>query len=86
MIFGLKVASKAFTIIYNAELGKSDALPNIWVETSREVTMVQRIEDLEKSERQFAMSCIEVIALAWKGADFPLVFHCMNGDKPNNVR
>lgn len=29
MIFGLKVASKAFTIIYNAELGKSDALPNL---------------------------------------------------------
>ncbi len=50
MIFGLKVASKVFTIIYNAELGKSDALPRTWVETSQEVTMVQRIKDMEKSE------------------------------------
>lgn len=60
MIFGLKVASKALTIIYNVELGKSDALPNIWVETSKEEPMVQRIEDLEKSEWQHVMSCIEV--------------------------
>ncbi len=60
MIFGLKVASKVFTNIYNVELGKSDTLPDIWVETSKEVPMVQRIEDLEKSERQHVMSCIEV--------------------------
>jgi hypothetical protein len=60
MISGLKVASKVFTNIYNVELGKSDALPNIWVETSKEVPMVQRIEDLEKSEWQHVMSCIEV--------------------------
>jgi hypothetical protein len=36
------------------------ALPNIWVEASKEVTIVQWIEDLEKSERQLLMSCIEV--------------------------
>lgn len=29
MIFGLKVASKVFTIIYNVELGKSDAFPKL---------------------------------------------------------
>ncbi len=60
MVFGLKVASKVFTIIYNVELGKSDAFPNTWVEASKEVTMVQRIEDLEKSEWQLIVSCIEV--------------------------
>jgi hypothetical protein len=64
MIFGLKVASKVFTNIYIVELGKSVALPNIWVEASKEVTIVQWIEDLEKSEWQLLMSCIEVLALA----------------------
>ncbi len=29
-IFGLKVASKVFTIIYGTELGKPVVLPNIW--------------------------------------------------------
>ena len=29
MVFGLEVASKVFTNIYNVELGKPDALPNI---------------------------------------------------------
>ena len=30
MISGLKMASKVFTIIYDAELGKPDALPKRW--------------------------------------------------------
>ncbi len=58
MIFGLKVASKVFTNIYNVELGKSDALPHIWVETSKEVPMVQRIEDMEESEGRLVIDRI----------------------------
>lgn len=51
------------------------------------VTMVQRVEDMEKSEWQLVIGCIkEQIYLIRKDADFPLVFHCMNRDKPMNMR
>ena len=42
-ISGLQMASKALTIICNIELGKPYVLPNFRVETSRGVTMAQRV-------------------------------------------
>ncbi len=48
--------------------------------------MMQRVEDMEKSEWWLVISCIEVLPLIRKDADFPLVFHCMNRDKPMNMR
>ncbi len=50
--------------------------------------MVQRVEETVKKQMTI---CNELyrgsrFALIRKGADLPLVFHCMNGGKPINVR
>ena len=56
MVLGLEMASKAFKIIYNAELGKPIALPNKRVGTPQGGTKVQGVEDLEKSKSQFVIN------------------------------
>jgi hypothetical protein len=48
--------------------------------------MMQGAEEMVKSKWQLVMSCIEVYTSARNGADLPTVFHCMNRDKPKNVR
>jgi len=49
------MASKHQEIIYDVELGKPYVLPDVWVETSQEVTMVQRVKDTIESKSQSAM-------------------------------
>ncbi len=48
--------------------------------------MMQRVNDMGKSEWRLVMGSIKVFALIRKDADFPLVFHYMNRGKPKNVR
>jgi hypothetical protein len=79
------MASKVFTIIYDAELGKPVALPYIGRNLVR--------DDNGAAGRGYGKKRMPVsnrpdigYALIRKDADFPLVFHCMNRDKPKNVR
>jgi len=83
-IFGSKVAPKTSITIHSTELGKPCAFP--WVGVLQEITMMQRAKDMEKSEWQSVINSIEAHALTRKDANFPLVFHCMNRDKPGNMR
>ena len=63
MIPGLKVASKAFTIIHYVELGKPHELPIIWVGTPQGATTAQGVTETVISECQSVMDWIEVQTL-----------------------
>jgi hypothetical protein len=63
MIPGLQMASKAFEIIQNMELGKPHELPINWVETPQGATMAQGVAETVKSKCQFIMDWIEVQTL-----------------------
>ncbi len=54
------MASKAFRIICDVELGKPVALPNIWGRNSVRVTKAQWVEDTVKSECQSVIDWTEV--------------------------
>ena len=58
-IFGLKVAPKTSTIIHSMELGKPYVFLRVGV--SQEMTMIQRVKDMEESKWQLIISCIEVV-------------------------
>ena len=84
MIPGLKMASKAFIVICDVELGKPDMLPE-----SPGRDPVRENEGIvgRGFGKKRMTSCNEVyrgseFALTRKGADLPMVFHCMNGGKP----
>src|SRR5660397_225023 len=68
-IFGLKVAPKTSTIIHSMELGKAYAFP-LGRSLVRDDNDAE-VKDLEKSEWQLVISCIEV--LPW--SERMLTFH-----------
>jgi len=87
-VSGLQMASKAFTIICDVELGKPNMLPEN--PGSDPVRANDGIVGIGIGKKQ-RTPCNEVyrgsrFALTRKGADLPMVFHCMNGGKPINVR
>ena len=57
------MASKAFEIIQDMELGKPHELPVIRVGTPQGATMAQRVAETVISECQFVMDWIEVQTL-----------------------
>ena len=63
MILGLQMASKAFEIIQDMELGKPYEFPIIWVGSPQGPTMAQRVAETVKSECQPVMDWIEVQTL-----------------------
>jgi len=82
MIPGLEMAPKVFESICDVELGKPYVLP--------ECLGNDLIRGNDGSEKRKAI-CNELhkgskFAFARKGANLPVVFHCMNGGKPINVR
>ena len=88
MILGLKMASKALEIIHDIELGKPYVLPENSGRNS--VRRDDGAEGRGNGKKQMTI-CNELyrgsrFALTRKGADLPVVFHCMNGGKPINVR
>ena len=88
MIPGLKVASKAFTIIHYVELGK----PYVLLECpGNDLARGNDGSEGKGIGKKRKATCNELhrgsrFALTRKGADLPVVFHCMNGGKPINVR
>ena len=82
------MASKAFVIICDAELGKPYMLPKYLGRNS--VRGDEGTEGRGIGKKRMT-ACNEVyrgseFALTRKGADLPEVFRCMNGGKPTNVR
>ena len=63
MILGLQMASKAFEIIHDMELGKPNELLVARVGTPQGATMAQGVAEMVKSECQFVMDWIEVQTL-----------------------
>ena len=83
-IFGLKMAPKTSTIIYGMELGKPYAFP-----PGRSLARDDNDAEGRGYGKKRMAACNELhkgSALIRKDADFPLVFHCMNRDKPMNMR
>ncbi len=80
------MASKAFRIICDAELGKPVALPYLGSSFAKSYDGVEGRGYGKKQMVAGNRLHRGVFALIRKDADFPLVFHCMNRDKPNNVR
>ena len=80
------MASKAFIVIRDAELGKPHKLPNLGRSSVRSNDGLGGIGIGKKR----MTACNEMyrgskFALTRKGADLPEVFHCMNGGKPVNA-
>jgi len=82
------MAPKAPTIIHDMETGKPYLLP-----VSPGNDLARGNDDLEGKGigKKRKATCNELyrgskFALTRKGADLPMVFHCMNGGKPTNVR
>ncbi len=86
MIFGLVVAPKASIIIHSMELGKPVALPYLGSRSAKSNDCAEGRGYGKK--RMVARNRLHrgASALIRKDADFPLVFHCMNRDKPMNMR
>ncbi|KAF5420612.1 MAG: hypothetical protein C5S44_08100 [Candidatus Methanocomedens sp.] len=82
------MASKAFKIIHYMELGKPYLLPECLGNDLARGNDGLEGRGIGKKRRA---TCNELyrgskFALTRKGADLPVVFHCMNGGKPINVR
>ena len=82
------MASNAFRIIYDAELGKPYLLPECPGNNLARGNDGLEGRGIGKKRR---VTCNELyrgskFALTRKGADLSMVFHCMNGGKPINVR
>jgi len=82
------MASKVFTIIYGAELGKFVVLPNILGRSSvrNYESAASRRYDKKRMSVCNRLNRGSKFASTWKSADLSLVFRCMNSDKPRNVR
>ncbi len=85
MVFGLKVASKIFTIIYNVELGKPVVLPYSGSSSVRSNNGAAG-RGYDKKRMLIRNRLDRGFCLNLKGADLSWMFHCMNRDKPMNVR
>jgi len=88
MVSGSQMASKAFIIIWDVELGKPYALPEDPGRSS--VRSNEGAEGIGIGKKRMA-DCNELyrgskFALTRKGADLPAVSCCMKGGKPVNVR
>jgi hypothetical protein len=82
------MASNAFKIIHDVELGKPYLLPECLGNDLARGNDGLEGRGIGKKRRG---TCNELyrgskFALTRKGADLPVVFHCMNGGKPINVR
>ena len=82
------MASNAFKIIHDVELGKPYLLPECLGNDLARGNDGLEGRGIGKKRRA---TCNELyrgseFALTRKGADLPVVFHCMNGGKPINVR
>ena len=87
-VSGLQMASKAFIIICDMELGKPYALPE---NPGRSSVRGNKGAEGSGIGKKRMTSCNEVyrgskFALTRKGADLPVVSCCMKGGKPVNVR
>jgi hypothetical protein len=84
MFLGSLVASKVFRIMHDVELGK----PYMFLIGRNPARGNNDIEGRGDGKKQMAAynELHRGFALARKGADLPEVFHCMNRDKPRNVR
>ena len=88
MVPGLQMASKAPAIICDVELGKPYALPENLGRSS--VRSNEGADGIGIGKKRMT-ACNELyrgskFALTRKGADLPVVFCCMKGGKPVNVR
>ena len=87
MIPGSKMASKAFIVICDVELGKPYMLPE---SPGRDLVRVNDGIEGRGIDKKRKASCNEMyrgskFALTRKSADLSKVFHCMHGCKPVNV-
>ena len=87
MIPGSKMASKAFIVICDVELGKPYMLPE---SPGRDLVRVNDGIEGRGIDKKRKASCNEMyrgskFALTRKSADLSKVFHCMHGGKPVNV-
>jgi hypothetical protein len=85
---GLKMAPKVFEIIYDVELGKPYVLPEC---PGNDLARGNDGSEGRGIGKKRKATCNELhrgsrFALTRKDADLPVVFHCMNGGKPMNVR
>ena len=85
---GLEMAPKVFVIICDVELGKPYVLPEC---PGNDLARGNDGPEGRGIGKKRKATCNELyrgsrFALTRKGADLPVVFHCMNGGKPMNVR
>jgi len=88
MIPGLEMAPKVFESICDVELGKPYVLPEC---LGNDLVRGNDCSEGRGIGKKRKAICNELhkgskFAFARKGADLPVVFHCMNGGKPINVR
>jgi len=88
VVSGSKMASKVFISIRDVELGKPYMLPKYSGRNS--VRSNDGIEGRGIGKKRMSvcngLNRGSKFALTRKGADLPVVFRCMNGGKPTNVR
>ncbi len=85
-VFGLEVAPKTSIIIHSMELGKPYAFP-----MGRSLTRDDNDAEGRGYGKKRMVACNKLhrgikSASIRKDADFPVVSHCMNRDKPKNMR
>jgi len=88
MIPGSQMATKVFVIICDVELGKPYVLPECPDNDLARGNDSSEGKGIGKKRKATynELHRGSIFALTRKGADLPVVFHCMNGGKSINVR